>query len=181
MIATSLPHQRSSHFYFKVKHPLKCFFHKQPSYDHLLVFGCCALPQHTQKGYKVYNIPFGKVLISRDVIFHEDIFPLSSFAVNSPSKPHHSTTYDDDKAILHFSPETEVFSLDHLPQEEPQSHSNSKAPSQVIHSTARSSSIDQHTPKSLPLDQQIPPSQSTYTTKTPGYLNEYQVGISLPS
>ena len=81
------------------KSPFEHIFHKPPSFDHLRVFGCLcftstppvhrlkfdskALPcvflgySFNVKGYKVLTLHTRKITISRDVIFHESIFPFS--------------------------------------------------------------------------------------------------------
>lgn len=82
------------------KSPYELFFNKLPDYDHLKTFGCLAYvstyshtrnklsPRSTQcnflgyptdiKGYKYLDPVINKFLISRHVIFHEDIFPFKS-------------------------------------------------------------------------------------------------------
>ena len=79
------------------KTPYEVLFHAPPTYDHLRVFGCLAFasnPQHSsdkfqprgvtctflgypssQKGYKLLNLLTNQTFVSRDVMFHETIFP----------------------------------------------------------------------------------------------------------
>ncbi|WJZ84138.1 hypothetical protein VitviT2T_003758 [Vitis vinifera] len=93
------------------KTPFELLYSKPPSYSYLHVFGCLAYATnvHTshkfdyramssifigypvgQKAYKLFDLSTKKVFTSRDVKFHEDIFPYVSLKPNStlPSLTH---------------------------------------------------------------------------------------------
>jgi hypothetical protein len=80
--------------------PFEKLFSQVPDYKFLKVFGCACFPNlraynshkfslrskpcvflgysTLHKGYKCYHIEIGRIYISRDVIFHEDVFPFSN-------------------------------------------------------------------------------------------------------
>ncbi|MGS7457498.1 hypothetical protein, partial [Mycobacterium tuberculosis] len=82
--------------------PYEKLFCKQPDLKHMRIFGCLCFVTITaphsdkfkprafkgvfigyaqnQKGYKVYDLITHKPVVSRDVVFHESIFPFHSTA-----------------------------------------------------------------------------------------------------
>lgn len=88
--------------------PFERLYTHPPSYDHLRIFGClcyATIVQHItqfesranrcvfvgyptgQKGYKLFDLATEKFFVSRDVKFHENIFP---FQPNNPPLPNPS-------------------------------------------------------------------------------------------
>ncbi|KAB2596147.1 hypothetical protein D8674_031597 [Pyrus ussuriensis x Pyrus communis] len=108
-------------------------------------------------GYRVYDLHTGKIFISRDVIFHEHVFPFSSSAAVSPLVfPHtQDTAYDD--PIIHPSILLEQDSVD-------PSSSSPVSPVSV----------------SSPFLSTSPP-RLKRPTHAPGYLQQYHIDINLPS
>ncbi|KAI0488890.1 hypothetical protein KFK09_028729 [Dendrobium nobile] len=90
-----LPNKSNSH-----TSPYQLLYHKQPSYDHLRVFGCLCYPwlkpyadnklaprsqdcifigySPHHKGYKCFNLQTNKIHISRHVVFVESTFPYNT-------------------------------------------------------------------------------------------------------
>jgi histone deacetylase 1/2 len=88
--------------------PLSVLFNEQPNYTSLRVFGCACWPNlrpynsrklefrskrcaflgygNMHKGYKCLDISTGRVYISRDVIFDEEIFPFSELHENAGAR-----------------------------------------------------------------------------------------------
>ena len=80
--------------------PYEKLLQKTPPYQHMKVFGCLAFASNpiktgdkfqprgvpcvflgypaTQKGYKLLNLLTDQTFVSRDVVFHEHIFPFSA-------------------------------------------------------------------------------------------------------
>ena len=82
------------------KSPYEVLFKQVPSYSHLRTFGCLCFATNVSphkhkfsprarksvflgypfniKGYKLFNIQSHSIFISRDVVFHEFVFPFAS-------------------------------------------------------------------------------------------------------
>lgn len=56
-----------------------------------------------QKGYKLYNLETQKMFVARDVIFHENVFPLSKYDQNDTISPLPKPTWNDYTSVSNLS------------------------------------------------------------------------------
>ncbi|KAL0445915.1 UNVERIFIED_CONTAM: Retrovirus-related Pol polyprotein from transposon RE1 [Sesamum latifolium] len=125
----------------------------------------------TQKGYKLYDLQSHKVFTSRDVIFHEHIFP---FAVSHPSFTDSFVLPTIQFTNDHFQPLHQS-----LPDTNPQ---NAATPTsitfEVVPPTAESSVVPDHAPTPIssarpPSVRTPPPRRSIRNTHKPVWLNDF--------
>nr|KAJ0186503.1 hypothetical protein LSAT_V11C900486210 [Lactuca sativa] len=93
--------------------PYEVLFKKPPVYDHMRIFGCLAYYRSTEtggdkfelrgrpgifgtKGYKIYDLEYKKIIVSRDVRFVEHEFPMTCI-------PNTQRSREEDEDIFVFA------------------------------------------------------------------------------
>ncbi|KAI3494583.1 hypothetical protein L1887_40715 [Cichorium endivia] len=140
----------------KNKTPYELVWNAKPQYDHMKVFGCLTYFKNTNtkgdkfeqkgklgvflgypqgtKGYKVYDIKERKIMISRDVLFCENIFPFKKIQTdgldenNGPFKLQHDTWEENQPQAEPIQTEPDSNTDGPTPQEQEDGNQNSPSP-----------------------------------------------------
>jgi len=166
--------------------PYEKLLHKKPTYQHMKVFGCLAFASNpsrtgdklqprgipcvflgypaTQKGYKLLNLLTELTFVSRDVVFHEHIFPFQQFSFQQYKNP----------LPAYFPQHPPSVDLSHeddgiVPLTEPEQ--SSAQPDSAIPSTSTPAAELSGSSSSAPPPQQV--RTSTRISKRPEWLQDY--------
>lgn len=130
----------------------------------------------SQKGYKVLDLSTQKIIVTRDIIFHEDHFP---FHLSNPTAPNIHPTFLPSHTTLsqHDTPDPNFQSL-FTPPRSP-APTLSRSPADSAQTPSPSTVFSPHSPSPTshisPSPSPIPLRHSTRQTKLPAYLQDYHV------